>query len=156
GLFAICLGLTGCSKSKTSAPPAGQAAISAHHHHHGSARGPHGGNIIGLDVENYHVELTSDEKTNRVGAYVLGEDAATLAPIDARPIAITVTIDDKPTEYTLPTVAQPGDPAGKSSYFELVSEPLLATLTGKSKSQYPDIELTATIDGKPHLGDIDI
>src|SRR6476619_2091652 len=145
GLFATCLvGLTGCSKSKTSVPPANQAAASAHHHH-GSARGPHGGYIIGLDVENYHVELTCDEKANRTGAYVLGEDAATAAPIDAQPITIKVTIDDKPTDYTLSPVVQPGDPAGKSCYFELVSEPMLAILTGKSKSQYPDIELSATI-----------
>jgi hypothetical protein len=155
GLFAMCLvGLTGCSKTKTKAPPPAQATVAAHHHH-GSARGPHGGYIIGLDVENYHTELTFDEKANRVGLYVLGEDAATVAPIDAKPVTIKVTIDDKATEYTLPAVAQPGDPAGKSSYFEIVSEPLLAVLTG-SKSQYPDIELTATIDGKPHLGEIDI
>ena len=157
GLFALCLvGLTGCSKAKTNAPPSGQAAVAAHHHHHGTARGLHGGYIIGLDVENYHVELTYDEKANRVGIYVLGEDAATAAPIDAQPVTIKVTVDDKPTEYKLPAVPQPGDPAGKSSYFELVSEPLLATLAGKSKSQYPDIQLSATIDGKPHLGDIDI
>jgi hypothetical protein len=157
GLIAMYLvGLTACSKTKTNAPSSGQAAVTAHHHHHGSSRGPHGGHIVGLDVENYHVELTCDEKANRTGAYVLGEDAATAAPIDAQPITIKVTIDDKPTDYTLSPVVQPGDPADKSSYFELVSEPMLAILTGKSKSQYPDIELSATIDGKPHLGEIDI
>jgi hypothetical protein len=156
GLFAMCLvGLTGCNKAKTNAPSSGQAAVAAHHHHHGSARGLHGGHIIGLDVENYHVELTYDEKANRVGVYVLGEDAATAAPIDAQPVTIKVTVDDKPTEYKLPAVSQPDDPAGKSSYFELVSEPLLAIIAGRSQSQYPDVELSATIDGKPHLGDID-
>ena len=157
GLIAFCLvGLTGCSKAKTKAPPSDEAAVAAHHHHHGSARGLHGGHIIGLDVENYHAELTTDEKANRVGVYVLGEDVATAAPIDAQPITIKVTVDDKLTEYKLPAVAQPGEPAGKSSYFELVSEPLLAVIAGKSQSQYPDVELNATIDGKPHPGDIDI
>ena len=64
GLFAMCLvGLTGCSKAKTNTPPS-QAAVAAHHHHHGAQRGLHGGFIIGLDIENYHAELTRDEKTN--------------------------------------------------------------------------------------------
>ena len=119
-LVTICIvALTGCSKTKTTAPPSGQA-IAPHHHHHGASRGLHGGYVIGLDVENYHVELTYDEKANRVGAYVLGEDAATTAPVDAKPVTIKVTIDNKPIEYTLAAVAQPGDPPGKSSYFEIV------------------------------------
>jgi hypothetical protein len=159
GLIAMCLvGLTGCSKTKTktNAPSSGQAAVTAHHHHHGSSRGLHGGFIIGLDIENYHAELTHDDKTKRVGIYVLGEDAATAAPIEAKSVTFNATIDDKPTEYTLPAVVQPGDPAGKSSYFELVSEPLLAIVTDKSGSPNPDVQLTISIEGKPHTGDVDV
>jgi len=155
GLFAMCLvELTGCNKSKTKAPPTGQDAVVAHHHHHGHEIGLHGGYVIGFDIENYHAELKFDEKANRVGVYILGEDGATAAPIDAKSVAIKVTIDNKSTEYALPAVAQPSDPAGKSSYFEVVSEPLFAVFAGKSGSQYPDIQLSATIDGKPQLGDI--
>jgi hypothetical protein len=149
------VGLTGCGKTKTNAPPS-QAAVPAHHHHHGASRGAHGGYVIGLDIENYHAELTRDENTNRVGVYILGEDAATAAPIDAQSVAIHVKVDDKPTEYKLPAVTQPGEPAGKSSYFELVSEPLLAIVADKSGSPNPDVQLSVTIDGKSHTGDIDV
>ena len=156
GLSTICLvALIGCSKSKTSVPPSGQT-IAAHHHHHGASRGVHGGYIIGLDVENYHAELTHDDKTNGVGMYVLGEDAATVAPIDAKSVTISATVDDKRTGYTLPAVPQPGEPEGKSSYFELVSQPLLDIITGRSGSPNPDVQLSVAIDGKPHIGDIDI
>ena len=135
GLFALCLvGLTGCSKPKTKRP---SRRCTPHHHSHGTSRGLHGGYIIGLDVENYHAELTHDDKTKRVGVYVLGEDAVTAAPIEAKSVTVNVMIGDKPFEYTLPAVVQPGDPAGKSSYFELVSEPLLSIVTGKSGSAKP-------------------
>ena len=154
GLFALCLvGLPGCSKPKTS----GQVAVTPHHHSHGISRGLHGGYIIGLDIENYHAELTHDDKTKKVGVYVLGEDAATVAPIEAKAVTVNVLIGDKPFEYTLPAVVQPGDPAGKSSYFELVSEPLLAIVTGRAGSApNVDVELSIAIDGKPRLGDVDV
>jgi hypothetical protein len=150
------VGLTGCGKTKTSAPPSGKAAVKPHHHHHGASRGPHGGYVIGFDVEKYHAELTRDEKTNRVGVYILGDDAATAAPIEAQFVAIQAKVDDKPTYYKLPAVAQPGEPAGKSSYFELVSEPLFAIIAGKSGSPNPDVQLSITVDGKTHIGDIDV
>jgi hypothetical protein len=155
GLFAICaVGLTGCSKGKTNSPPSGQAVVAPHQHHHGHALGPHAGYVIGFDIEDIHAELIFDVKANRIGVYILGEDAATAIPIDAKSVAIKVTVDNKPTDYALPAVAQPTDPAGKSSYFEVVSEPLFAVFAGKSGSQYPDIQLSATFNGKSHLADI--
>jgi hypothetical protein len=152
GLFAMCVvGLTGCGKTK--APPS-QAAVSAHPHHHGHGLGPHGGYVIGFDIEDNHAELMFDTKANRLGVHILGEDAGTDSPIDAKSVAIRVTIDDKPTDYVLPAVAQQSDPPGKSSYFEVVSEPLFAAFAGKAGSQYPDIQLSATFNGKSHLADI--
>lgn len=154
GLFAFCLvGLPGCSKPKTSGP----AAVTPRYHSHGNSRGLHGGYIIGLDVENYHAELTHDDMTKKVGVYVLGEDAGTAAPIDAKAVTVNVTVGDKPFEYVLPAVVQPGDPAGKSSYFELVSEPLLSIVTGRAGSApNVDVELIIAIDGKPHFGEVDV
>jgi hypothetical protein len=154
GLLAICVvGLAGCRKG--TAPASGQAAAHSHHHHdHGTSHGVHGGRIIPLDVDNYHGELTHDDKANRVGIYMLAEDAATAAPIDAKSVSISATVDDKPSQFTLPALAQPGEPAGKTSYFELVSEPLLAIVTGKTQSPVRDAQLNVTIDGKPHVGDI--
>ena len=118
GLFALCLvGLTGCSKTKTNAPPSGQAAVTPHHHSHGTARGLHGGYIIGLDIENYHAELTHDDKTKRVGVYVLGEDAATAAPIEAKSVTINARIDDKPVRIYVARSRPTGRPGGQIILF---------------------------------------
>jgi hypothetical protein len=149
--------LAGCKKKAAPVPASGQSAAHSHHHHHhhGNSRGPHGGRIIALDIDAYHGELTHDDKANRVGIYMLGEDTATPAPIDAKSVTIIAMADDKPTQFTLAAVPQPGDPAGKSSYFELVSEPLLAMVTGKLHPSIKDAQLSVTIDGKPHTGEID-
>jgi hypothetical protein len=156
GLVAMTLlGLAGCGKSRPAAPAAGQAAAHSHHHDHGSAFGPHAGTIIPLDIEEYHGELTHDAASHRVGVYVLGEDAATAAPIEAASVTIDVSVDDKATHYTLPAVAQPGEAAGKSSYFELVSEPLDTIVFGQRPSPTTDVQLNVTIDGKPQVGVID-
>jgi hypothetical protein len=154
GLLAMCMvGLSGCRKG--TAPASGQASAPSHHHHdHGTSRGVHGGRIIPLEIDNYHGELTYDDKANRIGIYILAEDAATAAPIDAKSVSISATVDDKPSQFTLPAVAQPGEPTGKSSYFELISEPLLAIVTGKTKTPVRDAELNVAIDGQPHVGDI--
>jgi hypothetical protein len=157
GLFAIGLfALVGCNKGKTSAPAAGQAgAAHSHHHDHGLARGPNGGHIIGMDNEKYHGELTHDAATHRIGVHLLGEDAATAAPIDAQSATIDVSIDGKSTQYSLPAVAQPSATAGKSSYFEIVSEPLETVIFGQSPSPDTEVQLSVAIDGKPTTGDID-
>jgi hypothetical protein len=142
----------GCGKGKTNPP----AAFHPHNHDHGHARGPNGGHVFALDTEKYHGELTHDAASHRVGIYLLGEDAATAAPIEAASVTITVSADSKPTQYTLPAVAQPGETAGKSSYFELASEPLETIMFGETLSPGSEIELSATIDGKPRVGVIDM
>jgi hypothetical protein len=152
GLFV----LAGCGKGKTNTPGAGKAgAAHPHHHDHGHAHGPNGGHIIGLDTEKYHGELTHDAASHRVGIFFLGEDAATAAPIDAASVTIDVSADGKSTTYMLPAVAQPGETAGKSSYFELVSEPLETILFGQTQAPSSEVELTVTIEGKPQRGLID-
>ncbi|MEX2306102.1 MAG: hypothetical protein WD738_00820 [Pirellulales bacterium] len=157
GLLAMCLvGLTGCGKSRTNAPATSETAAShAHSHHHDHGHGPHEGHIIDLGTEKYHAELTHDDVSHRVGIYLLGEDAATAAPIEAPSVTINVSVDGEPTEYTLPAVAQPGDAAGKSSYFELTSEPLQTVVSGASQSLDDDPEMRVTIDGTPYVGMIE-
>ena len=155
GLFAFSLiQMSGCSKPKTTVRA---NAGTPHHHSHGNSRGLHGGYIIGLDVENYHAELTHDDSTKKVGVYISGEDAASGAPIDAKSVTVNVAIGDKRFEYTLPAVVQAEDPAGKSSYFEVVSEPLLAIVTGRAGSAPTvDAELSIPIDGKLRVGSVDL
>lgn len=154
GLIAVCLiGLTGCGKGKTAASADGEPKVAhSHSHHHDHGHGPHGGQIVGFDTEKYHAELTHDEATHRVGIYLLGDDAATAAPIEAESVTIEASVDDQPTQYTLPAVAQPGEAAGKSSFFELVSEPLQAIVSGQSQSTNSEAQLNISIEGKPYVG----
>lgn len=158
GLLAMCVFLVaGCSKGKTNVPAAGQmGAAHPHHHDHGAARGPNGGHIIGMENEKYHGELTHDPATHRIGVYLLGEDAATAAPVDAASVTINVSADGKSAPYTLPAAALPGESAGKSSHFELISEPLETVLFGQSPAPGTEVQLSVIIDGKPQLGDIDV
>ena len=153
GLLAMSLvGISGCGKSKTS-PPA--AAPSAQRPDHGHVHGPHNGHVIELDTREYHAELTDDAESHRVSIYVLGADAKTAAPVEAASVTIAVSDDGQQTEFTLPAVAQPGETAGQSSYFELESEPLWTIVSGASDSLTTEAQLKITIDGTPHTGKIE-
>jgi hypothetical protein len=146
-LLVVCL-IGGCGKGQ-SAAPAGEAHDHEEHSH--ADEGPHGGHIIELGTEQYHAELIHEAETNRVGVYLLGSDAKTPAPIDAASVTINVRVEGNPEQYILPAVPQPGEPAGKSSYFELVSEPLHKVVAGQSESKAM-ARLSINIEGKPYSG----
>jgi hypothetical protein len=143
----------GCGKGRTNAPATGQQAAHHHPHDHGASRGPHAGYVIGLEeTEAFHLELTHDTTSHRVGVYVLGEDASAVVPIDASELTIDAVIGDATVQYTLPAVPQPGDAADKSSYFELLSEPLGIIVSGQTGSPIGELQLKLSIAGKPHVG----
>jgi len=149
GVFLALSLIAGCSKGPSAAPASGESH--AHEEHGHADEGPHGGHIIELGTEQYHVELTHEAETNRVGIYLLGSDAQTPAPIDAHSVMINVRVEGNPEQYILPAVPQPGDPSGKSSYFELVSEPLHKIVAGQSDSK-ATARLSIDIEGKRYSG----
>ena len=148
------LGLAGCGSSQSGAPAATATHEHPHEHSHEQA-GPHNGHIIELGSKTHHAELTHDEQSHTIGVYLLDSDAKELAPIEAESVTINVAVDGKSTPYALPAVRQPEDAEGKSSYFELVSEPLCAIVCGESESSNTTARLSITIDGKPYIGIID-
>jgi hypothetical protein len=151
GLVAMCFwAFGGCGKGEPAAPEGAETAESHEHDH--ADEGPHGGHIIELGNEDYHAELTHDDDAHRVGVYFLGDDAKTAKPIDAESVTINVAVDGKPSSYTLPAAPQEGEAEGKSSYFELVSEPLNIVVSGKSESPRTNARLNVTIEGKPYVG----
>jgi hypothetical protein len=156
GLLAIGLFvLTGCGDN-SKAPGTGESSADAHDHDHDHAEeGPHGGHIIELGAENHHAELMHDEATHKVGIYLLGGDAKSAAPIEATSVTINVSADGQPAQYELPAVPQAGEAAGKSSYFELVSEPLCDVVCGESEKPNTNARLSLQIDGKPYVGMIE-
>jgi hypothetical protein len=151
GLLLFCLGTIGCNRNK---PGATTSSVRSHGHSHG--HGPNGGHIVELDTLEYHAEVTQDAEAHRVGVYLLdgGASAGVAVPVESTSVTIGVSEDDKPTEYQLPAVARPDDVAGKSSYFEVESEPLLAILSGAQElKSLPELKIT--IGGKSYTGVIE-
>jgi hypothetical protein len=156
GLLTMFLaGLVGCGQSKT--PRAGGAAASRpHSHSHGHTHsGIHGGQVIELDTEQHHAEITHDEATQKVGVYMLDAEASATTPIEAASVIIEVSAAGEQTQYTLPAVAQPGEEGGKSSYFELVSEPLQTIVSGHAPSPRKQAIVKISTAGKTYEGEID-
>jgi hypothetical protein len=150
-LVVMCLsGLYGCGKGQA---PGGGSATADHEHSHDEV-GPHNGHIIELDAPGYHAELTHDDAEHRVGVYILDGSAKAVAPIEAKSVTIRVSAADQPSEYELPAVAEAGEPDGKASYFEVVSEPLCKVVCGEEEDA--QARLNVTIDGKPYVGIIEI
>jgi hypothetical protein len=143
------LGLAGCGSNR-----AGTSATASHDHSHAQA-GPHDGHIIELGSPTHHAELTHDDESHTIGVYLLDGSAKELAPIEAESVTINVAVDGKNTPYVLPAAPRPEDPAGKTSYFELVSEPLCAVVCGESESADTTARVSITIDGKPFVGIIE-
>ncbi len=148
-LIGLCLvGLNGCGKER----PGGSAVGGAGDEHAHADEGPHGGHIIELGTEEHHAELTHDDATHKVGIYLLGSDAKTAAPIEAESVTINVSADGVPNQYVLPSVPQTGESAGKTSYFEIVSEPLCDIVAGESAAKSTQARLSLSIGGKPYVG----
>ena len=140
-------GMQGCNKSQA---PEGDTAAADHGHSHEEV-GPHNGHVIELGAEGYHAELTHDDSEHRVGIYVLDGAAKAAAPIDAQSVTIRASVADKPSEYELPAVTQPGDPEGKASYFEIVNEELCKIVCGEVE-EADSARVNITINGKPYVG----
>jgi hypothetical protein len=163
GLVATCfVWLPGCGKGTTNLSGSGATTAPhshshdhGHSHDHAHAHGPNGGHLLELGAEDYHAELTYDESNHRVGIHMLGGDATTAAPIDTAFVEIFTSVDGDTTKYSLPAVPQTGEQAGKSSYFELESEPLGTIVSGQSPAADIKVRLNLLIDGLPYAGTID-
>jgi hypothetical protein len=150
--------LTGCDQGKdykpvdTSKNKTGDTINSHSHDEHGHEEGPHHGHIIELGNEEYHAELVYDAKAKTVGIYVLGSDAKTAQPIDAKAVNLNLKLDGKPVQLTLNAKPLEGEKEGKSSHFELVGN---ADLEAHAKDA-EDIAgtLKVEIKGKQYSGEI--
>jgi len=150
GFMALCLfAFSACGDGKPETPAVSETAAAEHDH---PDEGPHGGHIIELGTEEYHAELTHDDESHRVGIYFLGDDAKTAKPIGAESVTINVSLDGESSQFILPSAPQSGETKEKSSYFELVSEPLNVVVSGKSEAARKHARLNVTFDGKPYVG----
>ncbi|MDZ4686218.1 MAG: hypothetical protein SH850_14215 [Planctomycetaceae bacterium] len=121
-----------------SAPPA-----PAHAH---PEKGPHGGPLLELGDEEYHIEVMLDEKTNVLTLYVLDAAAKAMVPTDAKEAVINLKHGGKPEQFKLPAVRLKTDPSGLASAFQLKDEELVHDLHHKGN----DARLAVKIKGKSY------
>lgn len=127
GLAAVIV--AGCNAT-TGEPPAVVAPAPAREEGHGHQAGAHGGAIIPLGRDSYHVEAVF-EAGGVVRLYTLGRDEARVQEVEAGELAAFATPDGaaEATPLTFRPDPQPGDAAGKTSRFTAV---LPKELAGKT------------------------
>ena len=132
-LAALCLALTWAA-----------AAPAAPHEH--PEKGPHGGPLLELGDEEYHVELLIDEKTDLVTAHVLDATGKKPVSIDAKDVAINLKHDKRSEQFKLAAAPDKGDKEGASSRFRLKSHELVEDL----HDDKVDARLAVKIKGKSY------
>lgn len=145
GLSAI-VGFSGCGGGEKK-PEAGKPASHTDEHAHPS-KGPHGGQLVELGKEEYHVEMLHDDAAGVVTFYVLDGEAKKAVPIPATELVINLKHDGKPEQFKVAAKTDAGDPAGQSSRFVSTDKELAEDLD----HEWADAELVLTIDNKPFRG----
>ena len=123
----------------------------AHTHDHGHEQGPHKGELIELGEEEFHAEVVFDEENNKVILYLLGADAKTAVPVEAKELSLEMPGKDAPVTHALAAAPQDGDGEGKSSRFEIKSEDLIEAFHHDPKSVG---KFKVTLGGKEFTGEI--
>jgi hypothetical protein len=93
-------------------------ALSDHDEDHGHKAGSHGGIIVSLGRDSYHVEAIIT-KTGELRLYTLGKDETRVIDIETQPLIAYVKAEGSSdsTELEIRPQPQPGDGEGKASLF---------------------------------------
>jgi hypothetical protein len=119
-----------------------------HDHEHG----PHGGHLVELGEEEYHAEVVFDPKAAKVTIYLLDSTAKKPTPVDAKEIKLELAIAGQPKSFAAKAAADTGDPANKSSRFEVADNPDIKTNIKDEEDLKGSV--TAAIGGKTYTGKI--
>ena len=107
------------SSSKNTAPADSQEARTAENPgEHGHSKGQHGGMIVSLGRDSYHVEAIVT-KAGELKLYTLGSDESRIQDIEVQELTAYAKPDGdaESVSFTLKATPQPGDQAGQSSLF---------------------------------------
>ncbi len=143
-LVACSVLVAGCNPD----PPKPVGEKPSEHEH--AEKGPHGGALIELGDETYHVELVHDDRAGEVTFYVLDSTAKKAVPIDAADVTVNLKLAGGPKQFKVASKADPADPTGKSSRFFSADKELAEGLDAEGA----DAQLVLTIDGKQFRGAI--
>lgn len=144
------IALLGCEGSKPPASPSPAAQKSPASVHAHAEEGPHQGALVELGNEDYHAEVVHGDQ-GEVTIYILDREAKNPVPIDAAEVVINLSHDGKAEQFKLPALAEDGDPAGKSSRFQLKDEELSEDLDADGTAA----KLVVSIEGKSYSGKIE-
>lgn len=139
--LAAALFLAGCSGNGTTTSSSG-GKQAAHGH---PDKGPHGGDLIELGDEKYHVEMIHDDEARKVTFYILDGTAKKTVAIDAPELNISLKHEGKMKPFKVPAVRDAGDPR-----FESKDEGLVAGLDHEDA----DPQLVVMIDNKQYTAEI--
>ena len=148
-VLAIPFTLSGCTGAKPTT--GGDTATSGdeHGHDHGHdehEEGPHGGHLIELGDEQYHLEWSHDDETKALTFYVLDGDAKLEVPIKADAITVNVTVEGASKPFDVPAVRKEGEMS--AAKFETKDPNLFALLEDENVKATAIVE----IEGKPYEG----
>jgi hypothetical protein len=113
--------LAGCGKPP--APPPDTSEAHMHHHH-----APHGGTVVALGEEEYHVELVLDDASGKLQAYVLDSELENFVRSSSPSLEITASVGGQARSLVLAAVPnqETGETVGDTSLFEGQSDWLRA------------------------------
>ena len=155
--LAVPFTLSGCNTGKPDTAGNGEHVDDHDHgdgHSHGEGGhshdlGPHGGHLIELGGEKYHLEWEHDDEAKVLTFYVLDGDAKNDVAIAGDNIKITVAVDDAKKDFDVPAVRAEGE--DKTAKFETKDADLFALVTADEA----EATVTLEIEGTPFEGEIE-
>jgi hypothetical protein len=128
-ITAIAVGLFSLSTSSFGQQPVTPATTPVQAHAH-PEHGPHGGELLEVGKEEYHLELMIEEKKKELIVYLMDGHIKNFVAIDAPFLAVNLKMAGKPVQVKLLPVPQDVDKKGFSSRFGIVHPQMLDALHG--------------------------
>ncbi len=125
----------------------GQAHGHSHSHGHEDA-GPHGGHLVVLGDEKYHVEWLHDDDSGLVTIYLLDAAAENTVAISADSVTIETQVGDDSERHELAAVNRQD---GATAQFELRHAPLVEVLKVAGQEGVA-ATITLDVDGQTYTG----
>lgn len=147
--FAVPVSLAGCTSEKTDSAGHEEGHDHDHEGHDHEAAGPHGGHLIELGEEEYHLEWSHDDETKTLTFYVLDSAGKEEVKIPGENLQVNVTVEGNTKSWDVPAVRADGEET--TAKFETADPDLFALLEAEEAAATVDVE----VDGKPYQGKIE-
>jgi hypothetical protein len=128
-----------------------KAASPAAHAHAHPEHGPHGGDLIELGKEEYHLELFHDEKAGVLAFYLLDSSAKKMLASPAKEIYVNIKAAGRGKQYKIAPSPQPNDPKDNFSCYATKDKELIETLDKHGIQA----SVMINIAGKQYVGKIE-